>query len=180
MTVDSMEHPDAPGIEALAELVVEPVARAEIERRRDAGETLAEDPVRERGDLEEVYVNLNRQVRGHDREQDVGTYLYRYTQLFGAPQCPEYLAGEDVSWREDETFKYLLAVDAGDLDTDDLPAEWLMTVYDWRVSLGVSVAAWREEGGELTAERPVALASLQLAYNVGSEPVRCEYEDGWY
>jgi hypothetical protein len=181
MGEDVTNHPDAPGVERLTDLVVEPVPRAEIERRRADGEVLVEHGVRERDDVD-AEVRLDRTAGGRRLDQDVGTYLYRFVQLFGTPQFPEYAAGEDVSWREDETFKYLLRVDAGGADAaDDLPPEWLMTVYDYRVSLGVAVAEWCDSEREATPPgAAVSLASLALARNVGGEPVACEYEGVWY
>lgn len=178
MTTDILDHPDAPDLETLGQVVLEPVPRAEIKRRREDGEHLVEDNLREREDID-YHMTLNRQVRGKDQPQDIGTYLYRYVQLFGTPQMPEYQAGEDVSHRTDTTFKYLLAASAP--EEPELPDEWLMTIFDWRVDLGVGVAEWREDpDGALSADTGVALAALKLAHNVGGEPVRCEYEDTWF
>lgn len=178
MPTDITEHPEAPDLETLGEFVVEPVRRDEIERRRESGQTLIEENLVERDDLD-VHVGLDRQSSGREHVQDIGNYLYRYTQLFGAPQFPEYLAGEDISWRTNETFKYLLRISAP--EGSDLPDDWLVTVFDWKVRLGVAVAEWREEeDAALDVDRDHALASLKLVHNVGSERVRCEYEDVWY
>lgn len=178
MPVDLTEHPDAPDPQTLGELTIEPVPYADILRRREHGEALVEDNVRERDDLD-VHVSLSRKVEGRETQQEIGDLLYRYTQLFGSPQMPEYLAGEDISWRTDTTFKYLLRV-TGDVDSD-LPSQWLMTVFDWRVGLGAAVAEWFEDPPEsYMADRSLALTSLVLAHNVGSEPIQCEYEGIWY
>lgn len=178
MPEDITQHPDAPDLETLAELVIEPVPAEEIERRREAGEHLAEDNLREREDLDYT-LTLNRQVRGHDTDQNIGTFLYRYVQLFGTPTFPEYRAGEDISWREDTTFKYLFEVSAP--ENPELPDEWLMTIFDWRVDLGVAVAEWREDSdASITADEAVAYASIRLAHNIGGEPVQCEFEDTWF
>lgn len=164
------DHPGAPAVDRLAELLVEPVPRAEIEAPRDDGEVLVEHGVRERDDVD-VEVRLDRTAGGRRVDRDVGTYLYRFVQLFGTPKLPEYAAGEDVGWREDGTFKYLLRVDAGGVG-GDLPPEWLMTVYDYRVSLGVPVAEWCPSEREATEPD----AAVSLARNAGGEPVACEYE----
>ncbi len=186
MPVDIREHPDAPDLERLADITVDPVPRAEIERRRENGATLVEDKLRERADLD-IRLELNDDP-GEAFDDDVGTVLYRYCQLFGSPQFPEYQAGEDISNRDDEVFKYLLRAKV-EGDPDDLPEEWLFTVYDWRVELGASIAEWREDGdgsarpttsGEFEADTDVALTTLQLVHNIGNEPVQCEYEDIWF
>lgn len=178
MPTDITDHPDAPDLETLSQLVVEPVPTEEIERRREAGEHLSEDNLREREDLD-YHLTLNRQVRGKDMDQDVGTFLYRYVQLFGTPQLPEFHAGEDISGREDTTFKYLFEVTAP--EEPSLPDDWLLTVFDWRVDLGVAVAEWHDDpDATVDADEDLALTSLRLAHNVGGEPVQCEYEDTWF
>lgn len=178
MPEDITEHPDAPDLETLSELVIEPVPEEEIRRRRDAGEHLCEENLRERDDLD-YHVSLNRQVRGKDHYQDIGTFLYRYVQLFGTPTFPEYRAGEDISWRDDSTFKYLFEVRAP--ENPNLPDEWLMTIFDWRVDLGVAVAEWHDDPDvSVESDDAVAFASVRLAHNIGGEPVQCEFEDTWY
>jgi hypothetical protein len=178
MPTNIQEHPDAPDLAELGEFVMEPVPRAEIEQRREDGQSLVEDNLSERDNLD-VYVGLNRTSRGREEVQDIGNFLYRYTQLFGAPQCPEYLAGEDISNRTNETFKFLLRVTAP--EETPYPPEWLVPVFDWKVRLGVGVAEWRDDAAAtLTVDRDLALATIKLIHNAGVEPVRCEYEDIWY
>lgn len=178
MPTDITDHPDAPDLETLSQLVIEPVPTDEVQRRRDDGEHLCEENLREREDLD-YELTLNRQVRGHDHSQDIGTFLYRYVQLFGTPQLPEWHAGEDVSEREDTTFKYLFRVTAP--EEPSLPDEWLMTIFDWRVDLGVAVAEWNgTPDASVSADEDVAYASIRLAHNIGGEPVQCEFEDTWF
>lgn len=188
MPVDIREHPDAPDLERIQDVTVDPVPRGEIERRREEGYVLVEDKLRERADLD-IRLELNDEP-GEAYDDDVGTVLYRYCQLFGTPQLPEYQAGEDISDREDEVFKYLLRASVKGED-HGLPNEWLFTVYDWRVELGASIAEWQEseESGSTTpttldadfeADTDVALTTLQFVHNVGNEPVQCEYEGIWF
>lgn len=181
MPTDITEHPEAPDLEELGDFVVEPVPLDEIRRRHDEGLALIEDNLVERDDLD-VRIPLYRAADGREKQQqDIGTYLYRYTQLFGSPQIPEYFAGEDISDRTNETFKYLFRVRNRDDPDGAVPEEWLLTVYDWKVGLGVSVAEWREDAdADVTAGTDQALTSLRLAHNIGSEPVRCEFEEVWY
>lgn len=145
------EHPDAPDRSALGDFLVEPVPEAEITARRAEGQHLVERNVLE-ADALDVYAELDPEPfePGHD---DVGTVLYRLVQLFGTPPFPEYRAGEDISHRTDTTFKYLFTVKRGVTDPDDDPEEeWLVTVHDWHVSLGVSLATWRDGNAEETSE----------------------------
>lgn len=152
MPTDIRTHPDAPDREDLDKYLIEPVPASEIAARREAGERLVEYNVPDADDLD-VYAELNPEPfrSGHD---DVGTVLYRLVQLFGTPQFPEYRAGEDISHRTDTTFKYLFSVKRGVSDPDPDPdaevevevefaEEWLITVHDWHVGLGVSLAEWR-------------------------------------
>ncbi|WP_224332259.1 hypothetical protein [Haloprofundus halobius] len=176
MPVDIRDHPDAPDLEALGDLTLEPIPAAEIRRRLDDGDELLEDQLREREDLD-AYVELNRRAEGGEYG-DIGTALYRLVQLFGAPQVPGYEAGSDLRERTDETFKYLFRVGA---DADELPDSWLVTVHDWHVDLGVGLAAWESTGVDpAETETTVALVSLALVTNVVTEPVQCEYENIWY
>lgn len=166
------EHPDTPDLEALGEFVVEPVAPDAIRDRREAGEELVEVNLLDADEVD-AYVELNPDPRAPG-DTDIGTALYRLVQLFGTPQFEEYVAGEDISWRDDETFKYLFEV-----TREDEPGEWLITVHDWRVRLGVSLAAW---SGDLDAEAPAvdpseAVSLLALVTNLVTEPVFCEYEE---
>jgi len=166
------DHPHAPDLAALGEFLMEPVDPAEIRERRDAGEELLETNLL---DLDEVdaYVELDDEPAAPG-STDVGTVLYRLVQLFGTPQFEAYVAGGDVSWRDDETFKYLFEV-----TRQDGPGEWLVTVHDWRVRLGVSAAAWAEdEDAEPPAIDPDdAIALLALVVRVVTNAVHCEYED---
>jgi hypothetical protein len=181
MPTDIFEHPDAPDVEALGEFIVEPVAPEDVRRFRAKEFTLVEDNLIEREDLD---VRMPLQRAGQDERpeipDDIGTYLYRYTQLFGTPQHPDYLAGQDIRDRTNETFKYVLRVTAP--EHDELPEEWLMTIFDWKVGLGAGVADWYEDpaDAEVRASRQQALTTLQLAHNIGSEPIQCEYEEVWY
>lgn len=174
MSLDIRKHPDAPDVEQLSDVIVEPVAPKTIERHRTDGQVLVEDDVREREDLD-VHAHLSEEP-GEAVNEDVGTALYRLVQLFGTPQLPEYRAGTDLSERDDTTFKYLLRARLEE-SGDELPNEWLITVQDWHVELGVSVAAWRDEPVEFTADAKTALASLALAHNIVNQPVQCEYKD---
>lgn len=180
MPTDIIDHPEAPDLEELGEFVVEPIPLEEIEVNRAEGLALVEDNLIEREDLD-IRVPLHRVAEGRELDQDIGTYLYRYTQLFGSPQVPGYFAGEDISDRSNEVFKYLLHVVAPEEGHPELPDEWLITVFDWNVGLGVSVAEWHDdEDATVSANKAQAIASLRLAHNIGSEPVECEFEDIWY
>lgn len=178
MPVDIRDHPDAPSLDALGELVVEPVSRAEIQSHRESGDRLLECNLNEHESFD-AYAELETDPFGEGANDDVGTALYRLVQLFGTPQLAEYAAGEDVSDRTDTTFKYLFRVRAP--GGTDLPDEWLVTAFDWHVRLGVALADWGASDADEPAYRPdVALTSFALVANVASEPVQCEYEDVWY
>lgn len=178
MTRDVREHPDAPDLERLQNLVLEPIAQSEIRRRREEGEVLVEDLVNEREDLD-VRAPMS-DGPGEPVDGDVGTALYRLVQLFGTPTFPEYGAGEDISDRGETTYKYLFRVTVED-DVEDLPDEWLVTIQDWRIEVGVGICEWREDDDEeFTADSTVALASMALVQNITTEPVQCEFEDIWY
>ena len=179
MSVDIRDHPDAPSLEELREFTLVPVAREEIEARYADGEDLRELNLREeRGD---VYVELNPNPDESGATLDIGMVLYRLVQLFGTPQVPGYEAGGDVSGREDTTFKYLFRVSRNGDGDGSLPAEWLVTVFDSHVDLGVGLAGWSGDDVD-PAEYgdDVVLVSLALATNVVTEPVTCAYEDKWY
>ncbi|WP_440008758.1 hypothetical protein [Halomicrococcus sp. SG-WS-1] len=175
--MDVRNHPDAPDRDALQDIVVEPVAREEIRSRRADGEVLVEDDVREREDL-----NVVAQLSGRpdaSESENIGVALYRLVQLFGTPQFPEYEAGGDISWRTDDTFKYLLrATHRG--DQAEIPDEWLMTVYDTHVRLGASVAEWRDEDASFTADAKLALTTFALAQRLAVDPVECVWEEVLY
>ncbi|WP_158057448.1 hypothetical protein [Halorussus halophilus] len=177
MPTDVRNHPDAPDFEQLQNVVLDPVTQEEIQRRRHDGEVLVEDVVNERDDLD-VRAPVSNEP-GEPIDGDVGTVLYRLVQLFGTPQFPEYMAGEDISDRHETTYKYLFRARVED-DSDELPDEWLMTIQDWRVELGVSVAEWRDSDESFTADSTTALTSLTLAQNVTASAVECDYEDIWY
>lgn len=177
MPRDVRSHPDAPDLEQLRNLVLDPVSQDEIRRRRSEGEVLAEDVINEREDLD-VYAPMSDDP-GETAEGDVGTALYRLVQLFGTPPFPEDAAGEDVSDRRETTYAYLFRVRVED-DAAELPDEWLMTVRDWKLEVGVGVCEWREDGEAFEADPAVALTSMALAQNVTTEPVECEYEGIWY
>lgn len=179
MPRDVRNHPDAPDLGRLGDLVLEPVPQDEIRRRRADGEVLVEDVVNEREDLD-VYAPMS-DAPGETVDGDVGTALYRLVQLFGTPPFPEYVAGEDVSDRRETTYAYLFDVRVED-EATRLPDEWLMTVRDWKLEVGVGVCEWRDDGEAeaFEADPAVALTSMALAQNVTTEPVQCEYEDVWY
>lgn len=183
MTMDIRDHPEAPPVEELAELTMVPIDPAEIEAKLAQGVELQEYDLRENRD--DVYVELEPDPLETGYGDDIGTALYRLTQLFGTPNVPGYEAGSDVSDREDTTFKYLFRVEAGEYEGFEgdrqLPDSWLVTVYDWHVDLGVSTAAWGDDDHDPTGYGDdVALVSLALATNVVTEPVECEYKDVWY
>lgn len=181
MPTNIHEHPEAPDIEELHNFIVEPVPPAEIQDHLDDGRVLVEDNLVERDDLD-IRIPLHRASDGREMQADIGTFLYRYVQLFGTPNVPGYTAGEDISWRTNETFKYLLKVTPESAaDDEDLPDEWLMTLCDWKVGLGVGFAEWADdEDADVEAGEYTALTTLRLAHNIGSEPVQCEFEDIWY
>lgn len=165
------DHPDAPDFAELGEFVVEPVAPDEIRERRDAGDELHEENLLE-ADGVDAYVHLDPDPMEPTRSLDIGIALYRLVQLFGTPQFPEYMAGNDISWREDEVFKFLLEVTREEADD-----RWLITVHDYKVSLGVSLAAWNAAPDVDTEE---AVALLSLVTNVVDHAVECEYADKPY
>jgi hypothetical protein len=101
-------------------------------------------------------------------------------QLFGTPPFPEDMAGEDISDRRETTYAYLFEVRVDD-EVESLPDEWLVTIRDWKLEVGVGVCEWREDGDDaFEADPQVALTSMALAQNVTTEPVECEFEDIWY
>ncbi|WP_227354755.1 hypothetical protein [Haladaptatus salinisoli] len=171
--MDVRNHPDAPDFEELRDIVVEPVPRAEIETRRADGGVLVEDNVRERDDLN-VVAYIGPETDGTEAEH-VGIPLYRLVQLFGTPQFPEFQAGEDIGWRTDETFKYLLRVKHKGT-RGELPPKWLMTIHDSHVRFAASVAEWRDDDAEFTADSTLALTTYALAQQIVLEPVECVYE----
>ncbi|QLG26439.1 hypothetical protein HUG10_02295 [Halorarum halophilum] len=179
MPVDIRDHPDAPSIEELREFTLVPVSREEIETRVGAGEELRELNLRE--ERNDVYVQLNSDPDEPGSSLDIGMVLYRLVQLFGTPQVPGFEAGGDVSDRDDTTFKYLFRlIREGDIE-GELPEEWLVTVFDNHVDLGVALAGWSGDGVDPSVYGDdVALVSLALATNVVTEPVTCAYEDKWY
>ncbi|WP_244605233.1 hypothetical protein [Halorussus halobius] len=179
MSIDIRKHPDAPDPESLQDVTVEPVPPEEIADRREGGRVLVEDNVRERDDLD-VIAYLSPEPDGDDAV-DVGTGLYRLIQLFGTPQLSEYHAGEDISWRTDETFKYLFRARREASEDDDLPEEWLFTVHDSHVRYAASVAEWHEDDdGTFVADDQVALTTYALAQQMALEPVMAVYEDTPY
>ncbi len=174
---DIREHPDAPDLERIQELTVEPIPIEEVRKRRENGETLVRDNLLDRDDLD-VRLPLSDDP-AEDETENVGVALYRLVQLFGTPNLPEYLAGADISWRDDDVFGYLFRVMA-DQEGEELPDEWLIVVHDYHVRIGASVVEWRDGEGDLTAETKTALTSLHLAHNLANEPVRCEFEEVWF
>jgi len=170
---DIRDHPDAPDFDELGEYVIEPVDPEEIRRRRDDGDELREVNLLEH-DAVDAYVELEPEPQQPGQETDIGTAYYRFTQLFGTPQFGEFHAGNDLDWRDNETFKYLFTV-----TREDGPGEWLITIHDWRVSLGVSLADWASEidGDDPPVDRDEAIALLALVTNVAGEPVLCEHEE---
>ncbi|WP_137287134.1 hypothetical protein [Halorussus salinisoli] len=179
MSVDIRKHPDAPDPEALRDVRVEPIPPEEIERKREDGKVLVEDNVRERDDLN-VIAYLSTESDGSDAVS-VGVALYRLVQLFGTPQVSDYHAGNDISDRTDETFKYLFRARREDATEDDeLPEEWLFTIHDSHVRYAASVAEWRDEADEFTADDQVALTTYAFAQQLVVEPVEAVYEDVLY
>jgi hypothetical protein len=179
MVVDIRDHPDAPSLEELREFTLVPVARDEIEARRADGEELRELNLRE--ERNDVYVELEPDPDGPGGSLDIGMVLYRLVQLFGTPQVPGFEAGADVSDREDTTFEYLFRLIREGDGEGSLPDEWLVTVFDTHVDLGVGLAGWSGDGVDPSEYGDdVALVSLALVTNVVTEPVTCAYEDKWY
>ncbi|MCO8246991.1 MULTISPECIES: hypothetical protein [unclassified Haladaptatus] len=171
--MDIRNHPDAPDFEELQDILIEPVARSEIEARRDDGALLIEDNVREREDLN-VVAYVSDDSDGSDAT-DIGVPLYRLIQLFGTPQLPELQAGEDISGRRDATFKYLFRVTHKG-DPVELPSEWLMTIHDSHVRFAASVAEWRDGNTDFVADPKLALTTYALALQLVLDPVECVYE----
>lgn len=176
MAFEIREHPDAPPVEQLQDLTLVPTPPAEIEDRLAEGRELQE--VNLMDDRDDVVVHLNTTPMEEETNADIGTAMYRLTQLFGTPQLPGYAAGTDVSDRTDTTFKYLFELRTG--DAEDLPDSWLVTIFDHHVRLGVGLAGWEGETDPTTYDEQVALVSVALAANVTTEPVQCEYKDKWY
>lgn len=187
------EHPDAPEQDELAEYVVEPVPPREIRRQRDGGSTLVEENLLEH-DAVDAYVEM---TQPEDRSMtDVGTVLYRLVQIFGTPQFPEYQAGNDISWRDNDTFKYLLRIresgeevvpgegssavddESGDDESD---GSWLVTVFDHKVRLGIGLAEWHDDpDATLDVDPTEAVPLMAVVKNGVSDPVQCEYGDKWF
>lgn len=189
------DHPDAPSREEMGEYVVEPVPPREIRRQRDSGRTLVEENLLEH-EAVDAYVEL---TQPQDRQMvDIGTVLYRLVQIFGTPQFPEYQAGNDISWRDDDTFKYLFRVrergkaviptegsstidEVRDEAADDADAAWLITVFDHKIRLGVGLAEWHDDPDAAVDVDPgVAVTMLAIVKNGVTDPVQCEYKDKWF
>ena len=177
MAFEIREHPDAPPVEQLQDLTLVPVPPEEIERRMAEGQQLQELNLMDERD--DVVVHLDTTPLEEETNADIGTALYRLTQLFGTPQFPGYAAGTDVSDREDTTFKYLFELQTGE-DAEDLPDSWLVTIFDYHVRLGVGLAGWEGETDPAEYDETVDLVSIALAANVTTEPIQCEYKDKWY
>lgn len=176
MPIDIEEHPEAPSPEELGEFVVEPVPLETIRERRERGEHLVETNLLEHDEVN-VYVELDDPGPGHE---NVGTVLYRLVQLFGTPQFPEFFAGNDITDRADTTFKYLLEVHETDEDGRS-ERNWLVTVHDWHVRFGVSLAAWSEDPDDEPAVEPTeAVPLVALLTNAVTEPVECEFEEKYF
>lgn len=176
MAFEIRDHPAAPPLEQLQDLTLVPVPPTEIESRFDAGEQLVEVDLMD--DRDDVVVHLEDEPMAGDTKEDIGTALYRFTQLFGTPQFPGFTAGTDVSDRDDTTFKYLFELQAE--DAPDLPDSWLVTVYDRHVRLGVGLAGWEGETDPTDYDESVGIVSIALVTNVATEPVQCEYKGKWY
>ena len=177
MPYDITNHPEAPPPEELGEFVVEPVPPEVIRERRERGEVLAETNLMEHDEID-AYVELGDPERGLD--ENIGTVLYRLVQLFGTPQLPEYLAGTDISARTDTTFKYLLRVSEENPDETETE-NWLLTVHDWHVRLGVSLATWTDDPDDRPEVDPAeAIPLLALVTNAVTEPVECEFEGKFF
>ena len=175
------DHPDAPHRSEAASYVVEPVAPQEIAGQREAGLHLVEQPLVGHPALEEYVAVGDPNEPGNT---DIGDLYYRFTQLFGTPNLPEYVAGRDISWRTDDVFKYLLRVRKG-ADADSPPekadAEYLLTAYDDDLRLGLALAAWREDpDAELAVETAETLSALAVVVDAVNGAVECEADDRWY
>jgi hypothetical protein len=180
MPVDIRDHPEAPPVEELQNLTLVPVDPDEIEQRRADGEELQELNVLEERD--DLLVNLTQDPLDEGVNTDVGDALYRLVQLFGTPQLREYTAGNDVSFRDDTTFKYLFkVVTEGDVEDRQLPEEWLVTAFDYKVGLGVGVVTWDDDDQDPEDYADdVNIVSVALLTNVTTEPVQCVFKDKWY
>ncbi len=184
MPIDIREHPDTPPMEELQNLTLVPVDPEEIRSRFDDGEELQELNVLEERD--DLLVNLTTDPMEEGVNSDIGDGLYRFVQLFGTPQVPGFEAGTDIEFRDDTTFKYLFRVvventENGVGDDRQLPEEWLVTAFDYKVGLGIGMATW--ESDEMDPEDyddDVAVVSTALLTNVATEPVECEFKDKWY
>ena len=179
-----MDHPDGPTEEEMGEYVIDAIDPDKIQKKREDGLTLVEENLLEHEDVD-AFINLN--DPGKTGMVDVGTVLYRLIQIFGTPQMPEYQAGNDISWRTDETFKYLLRVRKGvdqeaiaegkdeDLEAD---GEWLVTVFDHRVRLGVGLAKWDEDPDATVEVVPEEVIPIMAIIKHGVEdPVECVFKE---
>jgi len=180
MQYDIREHPQAPPVEELREFTMVPGSREEILSRREEGATLEEVNLREARD--DVHIELEPDPTDRGSYDDMGTALYRLVQLFGTPNVPGYDAGDDLSDRDDTTFKYLIRViNESDADERTLPDEWLITVYDYHVELGVGIAAWDDDATDAGEyDDAVEIVSMALATNIVTEPLQCVYKDKWF
>lgn len=171
---DIRDHPEAAEFDELGEHLVEPVPWATIRDHRVDGLSLREINL-----LEHVEVDAYVELEGPAHSgMDIGTVLYRLVELFGAPPFPEYQAGNDISWRTNETFKYLLPIRQDGVSEG---SGHLLTVHDWQARLGVSLTAWdRDPMTTVDDFVEAAITSLAIAHNVVTEPVRCEYEEVWF
>jgi len=175
------DHPDAPHRQDPADYVVEPVAPDEVERHRDAGEQLVEEPLIDHPALTD-YVRVG--DPSEPGNTDIGDLYYRFTQLFGTPNLPEYVAGRDISWRTNDVFKYLLRVYKGaqpGSDPAEADAELLVTVYDDDLELGIALAEWHDSADtEVPVDVADALGALAVVVDGVNGAVDCEADGKWY
>ncbi|WP_227352948.1 hypothetical protein [Haladaptatus salinisoli] len=174
---------------------VEPVSPEEIERRLPESALTTLD----------IPSHLDRKLA---TEVETGTALYRLVQLFGTPNVPGVEAGADQRDREKTTWQYLFAVaydpsedDRAERREEDVPTEFLLSMYDHKTDLSVGLSAWVDvdrdgrsaprvggvhEPVSSATEWPNAVPDadflvgvVQLALNVTEEPVLATYKQLW-
>lgn len=159
---------------------LEPVSPTEIDTRLDAGERLT---------TLDIPNHLDRQMVV---ESETGVALYRLVQLFGTPNVPGLTAGADQRERERTTWQYLFRV-GFDREDEDIPEEFLLSMYDYKTNVSTGLSAWDSDGGGIT--EPAAdieacpavspppdeflVRVVQLVLNVTEEPVPATFEGLW-
>lgn len=134
---------------------------------------------------------LNRQMVA---ETETGTALYRLIQLFGTPNVPRLAAGGDQRARSITTWQYLFR-GTFDRKGEDVPEEFLLSVYDFRTNVSTGLSAWQSADGEESIPEPATdceaypgnsppadeflVGLVRLVLNMIEEPVPATFKELW-